>query len=88
MFLESEESNQAELENSQIEETERKVLTCPDCGKEFQDMRGLTSHARHMHNITKEELEEIIQDEGSLVLKVLGGLGAFLAAMITLGNNR
>ncbi|GAA5522400.1 hypothetical protein LQ318_11675 [Aliifodinibius salicampi] len=68
-----------------------KKLTCPECGKAFKDMRGLTSHARHIHEIEKEKLIQLIEQEEDNVnmgWKIVGGIGAFLATIITLGNSR
>ncbi len=78
-----------EIEENQNEEQEEK-LTCPECGKGFQDMRGLTSHARHSHDINKDEVSEMIdeknQDYNSW--KVIGALSTFIITIITLGKMR
>lgn len=66
-------------------------ISCPICEEEFVDMRGLTSHARHKHQLEKEELFELYDDdpeEDSIGWKILGGLGAFALALITLGKFR
>lgn len=92
MYLESEENKQEEKQNvegeTQIEETERKNLTCPECEKAFQDMRGLTSHARNRHDLSKEELKILIKkDERRITIwEVLGGAGAVILAFLTLGK--
>lgn len=75
-----------EIEQEKPEE--EKDLTCPECGKGFQDMRGLTSHARHMHDLSKEEVASIINDnkKGGKGWKLLGGFGTILLAIITVGK--
>lgn len=68
---------------------ENEQLTCPVCEKDFQDRRGLTSHARHMHEIGKNDLEEIVeservQEKSDNFWGVMGGVGITLLALITL----
>lgn len=77
--------------NENVDESnqeEKEKLTCPECGKGFQDMRGLTSHARHFHELNKIEIMEAIDKnkEDSETWKILGGVGAFLLAIITAGK--
>lgn len=90
MFFDYEEEKQNDEQKNQIEETERKKLTCPECGKEFQDMRGLTSHARHRHNLDKKEVYLLTQKKnkkGSF-WKIAGSTGAILLAILTFGRFR
>ena len=61
------------------------------CREEFQDMRGLTSHVRHMHDSKREELiKRINQKENNTNVgwKILGGIGVIIATVITLGIAR
>lgn len=78
--------------NEEIEQSnqyQEEQLTCPECGKGFKDMRGLTSHARHSHGINKEELKKILdQDKGTNGWEIIGSLGVFIITIITLGKLR
>jgi uncharacterized C2H2 Zn-finger protein len=72
-----------EKENQKEEEQ----LTCPECGKDFQDMRGLTSHARHKHELDNEETFNLIKNESdSGIWNLIGGVSAIVLAIITLGK--
>lgn len=74
-------------EIEEVKPEEEKDLTCPECGKEFQDMRGLTSHARHFHDLSRKDLSNRLNEpEKGIGWKILGGLGATLLALITLGK--
>lgn len=66
-----------EIEQSNQEEEEQ--LTCPECGKGFQDMRGLTSHARHKHELGKKEILKKINsnNDSHISLSIISGIGAF-----------
>lgn len=80
-----------DIEQNNQEEHEQ--LTCPECGKGFQDMRGLTSHARHKHKLNKNELIKILDENensetDNSTWKTIGGIAAFLATVITLGKFR
>jgi len=76
---------------NQIEETERKKITCPECGEEFQDMRGLTSHARHKHVFNKEKLRiklknKELKTSNSNILKLISGVGLSILTLFTFGK--
>lgn len=90
MFLDPEENNQEERTNNQIEETERKKLACPKCDEKFKDMRGLTSHARHKHDINRNELIQLLnkKEQDNYSWKIVSGVGSLLLAIITLGKMR
>lgn len=72
------EENQTETENQ---------VTCPVCEETFLDMRGLTSHARHVHEMDNEKVTEILdkQENGvkkyNLPWKIIGGVGAICAGI-------
>ncbi|MDZ7689740.1 MAG: hypothetical protein U5K69_01045 [Balneolaceae bacterium] len=74
-------------DNNQEEE---KQLTCPECAKGFQDLRGLTSHARHKHEMDKNEILKAInkKNNDSISWKILGGIGTFILAIITVGKTK
>lgn len=59
---------------------------CLECGKGFQDMRGLTSHARHIHDLGKNEIIESDKENNSENWKVFGSVGALILAFITLSR--
>ncbi len=69
-----------------------KGIEYPICKESFVDLRGLTSHARHTHELSKEEIYDLCfmdeKDEKGDFWKVLAGAGAFLLALITLGRVR
>ncbi|GAA5522200.1 hypothetical protein LQ318_10630 [Aliifodinibius salicampi] len=76
-------------EREQQNTEKEKELTCPECEKAFQDMRGLTSHARHMHELNKNEIMEMFNEkEDSTAWKIVGGIGAVILAIITAGKFR
>ncbi len=65
----------------------------PNCNESFVDLRGLTSHARHTHELSKEDIYDLYfmdekdeKDEKDNFWKVLAG--AFLLAVITMGRIR
>lgn len=65
-----------------------KKIQCPICEESFLDLRGITSHARHRHDLTKEELEELLEEEDNAFMYIMGGLGTLLLALLTLGRGR
>lgn len=72
-----------------FDQEEEEQLTCPECGKGFQDMRGLTSHARNKHNLNKDEIHNaLISDnaQDSRVWRIVAGFGAFFLAIIFAGR--
>lgn len=75
-----------EIEQNNQEEEEE--LTCPECGKGFQDKRGLTSHARHIHDLNKDQILEKMNpnNKKSFVWKLIAGTGALVVALITAGR--
>lgn len=57
----------------------------------FLDLWELTSHARHAHDLSREEIYNIIhteKDKKDDFWKILAGAGAFLLAVITMGRIR
>lgn len=71
------------MENEIIEQKE---IECPVCNESFVDLRGLTSHARHAHEMTKEEIYDLYfmeeKDEKDDFWKVLAGAGAILLGVL------
>jgi hypothetical protein len=50
-------------------------------------MRGLTSHAMHMHELEKEDLIKLKKDsEDNNMLKLIGVIGTFLITVIAVGR--
>lgn len=65
----------------------RRIISYSECGKGFQDMRGLTSHARHQHGICKEKLSDIVYPDGkSHIWKIISGFGAALITIPAIGG--
>lgn len=69
---------------------EEQYIECPVCNESFKDLRGLTSHARHAHEMSKEEIYDLYfteeKDEEDGFWKMLVGAGGVLLAMLTLGK--
>lgn len=65
-------------------EKEEKDIICPICDNTFSDYRGLTSHARNMHGLTKEEIYGFleIEKEESGFWAVIAGAGVFALALL------
>jgi len=79
------------FEDTEKTENEIESVKCPKCEERFQDLRGLTSHARHAHQLTKDEIYNSLmveEDEKDDFWKILAGAGAFLLAILTLGRLR
>lgn len=80
--------NEIENENT----AEKAEIECPICEQRFRDKRGLTSHARHFHEMGKEEIEKArikkAEKEDSTGWKIAGGVGAVLLAILTAGRFR
>ena len=77
------------FEDTEKTENEIESVKCPKCEERFRDLRGLTSHARHAHDLSREEIYGIIQtekDEKDDFWKVIVGAGTFLLAVITMGR--
>ncbi|NGP75626.1 hypothetical protein G3570_03215 [Balneolaceae bacterium YR4-1] len=67
-------------------------LTCPECGKGFQDYRGLTSHARHKHEIGRREITESIRREKlaesnfGVTFKFIAGITTTILTLLIFGK--
>lgn len=64
-------------------------VTCPVCGESFIDRRGLTSHARHKHEITTEQLDETLENQeissgtdSNNVWKIIGAIGVVVLTVL------
>lgn len=69
---------------------ELEEIKCPLCDESFRDKRGLTSHARNIHELEKDEIfEKMTQKrQEKKEWKIIGGLGAIFLALIGLGRFR
>ncbi|MEX1013884.1 MAG: hypothetical protein WDZ80_01870 [Candidatus Paceibacterota bacterium] len=67
---------------------ELEEIKCPLCKESFKDKRGLTSHARNKHELERDEVfEKMTENEREKKeWKILGGIGAFIIAIFTLGR--
>lgn len=65
-------------------------IECPICNMTFRDKRGLTSHARNKHDLGKDEVFEKMtqKEQEKKEWEILGGVGALLLALITLGKSK
>jgi len=70
------------------DQVEENQVTCPVCKESFMDMRGLTSHARHVHELDSDEVAESLDSLGNRinihnpVWKIIGGAGAVCLAVL------
>lgn len=69
---------------------ELNLIECPICNESFKDKRGLTSHARNKHELSKDEVvRKMIQKEKEKKKwKIVGGVSALLLSLIGLGKFR
>jgi len=69
---------------------DKELIKCPLCNESFKDRRGLTSHARNIHDLEKEEVfEKMSQKEKERKeWKIIGGIGAVLLGILGLGRIR
>ena len=63
-------------------------IKCPLCDESFRDKRGLTSHARNIHDLEKDEIFEKMtqKKQKKKEWKILGGIGAIFLALISIGR--
>lgn len=63
-------------------------VQCPICNMSFRDKRWLTSHARNKHDLKKDEIFEnkIPAEKEKEEWKIIGGIGALVIAIVTLGR--
>ncbi len=64
---------------------ELEEIKCPLCDESFRDKRGLTSHARNIHDLEKDEIfaKMTQKEQEKKEWKVIGGIGAIFIAVIT-----
>lgn len=70
-------------------------VACPACGESFIDMRGLTSHARHKHDMNSEQLADALEEKkngaeylNSSLWKVFGGIGVAVLLLLAIKKLR
>ncbi len=70
-------------------------VVCPACGESFIDMRGLTSHARHKHNMSSDQLAEKLEEKKNgteyvnhTIWKILGGIGIAALTLLAIKKLR
>ncbi len=75
------------MKNEQVEEQN---IECPVCNESFKDLRGLTSHARHAHEMSKEEIYDLYfteeKDNEDSFWKIAVSAGVFVLSVLTLGK--
>lgn len=72
-----------------------KNVACPVCGESFIDMRGLTSHARHKHNMNSGRLAEKFEEKKNgaahvdhIFWKIIGGIGVAALTLLAIKKLR
>lgn len=70
-------------------------VVCPVCGESFIDMRGLTSHARHKHNMDSDRLAEKLEEkkkgathDNYIFWKIIGGIGVAALTLLAIKKLR
>lgn len=66
-------------------------VACPVCGESFIDMRGLTSHARHKHNMNSDQLTKKFETKekgaeyiDNYIWIVFGGIGVAALTLLAI----
>lgn len=67
---------------------ELEEIKCPLCDESFRDKRGLTSHARNIHELEKGEIFKKMsqKEKDKKEWRLIGGLGAILVTVLTFGS--
>jgi hypothetical protein len=49
-------------------------------------MRGLTSHARQIHGLDKNQLKESLDENDNGFFRIIGGIGVFILSILAIGK--